>query len=215
MKQRGLSTCEFLLGAGIVVGHNVFHVLPNEVPIVFLLGLVSVRLRNRGWSPIGLKRPSSWTRILWIALAAAALRILLGNYVIEPMGAHFWPPIKAPAEASQIAGNIKTAFLALLFVWVFAGFGEEFVYRGYLTLRGAEAGGGSTAGYWVAIVLVSVLFGYGHYYKGPTGIIDSGVAGLILATAYMISGRNLWTCILAHGFIDTVGVVFAFFGWAD
>ena len=71
------------------------------------------------------------------------------------------------------------------------------------------------AAFWVATVLVSVLFGYGHYYKGPTGIIDSGVAGLILGTAYIVSGRNLWACILAHGFIDTVGVTFAFFGWAD
>jgi membrane protease YdiL (CAAX protease family) len=29
----------------------------------------------------------------------------------------------------------------------------------------------------------------------------------------MLSGRNLWTSILAHGFIDTVGVIALFFGW--
>ena len=34
-----------------------------------------------------------------------------------------------------------------------------------------------------AIVLVSILFGYGHYYKGASGVIDSGVAGPILGTA--------------------------------
>jgi membrane protease YdiL (CAAX protease family) len=39
------------------------------------------------------------------------------------------------------------------------------------------------------------------------------VAGLILGTAYMLSGRNLWAPILAHGLIDTVGVVMLFFGW--
>jgi membrane protease YdiL (CAAX protease family) len=64
------------------------------------------------------------------------------------------------------------------------------------------------------IVLVSVLFGYGHYYKGASGIIDSGIAGLILGTAYMLAGRNLWACILTHGFIDTIGVIDAFFGWS-
>ena len=67
----------------------------------------------------------------------------------------------------------------------------------------------------MAVILVSVLFGYGHYYKGPTGILDSGVAGLIPGTAYMVSGRTLWACILAHGLIDTVAVVAAFFGWAE
>jgi len=63
--------------------------------------------------------------------------------------------------------------------------------------------------------LVSVLFGYGHYYKGPAGIIESGIAGLILGAAYMLSGRNLWTCVLAHGFIDTVAVIALFFGWTS
>ena len=140
MNRRALGACELLLGAGIVIGHNVYHVLPNEVPILFLLGLLSVRVRNGGWSAIGLKRPPSWSRIFQIALAAAALRILLGDFVIEPLGAHFWPPIQAPAEADQITGNIKIALLALLIVWTFAAFGEEIVYRGYLTLRAAEAG---------------------------------------------------------------------------
>jgi len=61
------------------------------------------------------------------------------------------------------------------------------------------------------MLLVSILFGYGHYYKGPSGIVDSGVAGLILGSAYLLSGRNLWVPILAHGFIDTFGVIAAFF----
>ncbi len=60
---------------------------------------------------------------------------------------------------------------------------------------------------------MSVLFGYGHYYKGPSGILDSGIAGLILGTAYLLSGRNLWVSTLAHGFIDTFGVILVFFGW--
>ena len=63
-------------------------------------------------------------------------------------------------------------------------------------------------------MFVSILFGYGHYYKGPSGVIDSGIAGLILGTVFMLAGRNLWVCILAHGFIDTFGVIDAFFGWS-
>jgi hypothetical protein len=50
---RLFSASEVLLGAVIVIGHNVFHVLPNEVPILFVLGLVSVRFRDGGWSAIG------------------------------------------------------------------------------------------------------------------------------------------------------------------
>jgi len=96
--------------------------------------------------------------------------------------------------------------------WTLAAFGEEIAYRGYLLTRAADVGHRSTAAYWIGTVVVSVLFGYGHYYKGPAGILDSGVAGLILGAAYMLSGRNLWASVLAHGFIDTYGVIALFFG---
>jgi len=114
--------------------------------------------------------------------------------------------------ANEIAGNPRVAVLALLIVWTFAAFGEEIAYRGYLITRGADVGARSAVAYWVAMLLVSILFGYGHYYKGPSGIVDSGIAGLILGTAYLLAGRNLWAAILAHGFIDTFGVIAAFFG---
>ena len=115
---------------------------------------------------------------------------------------------------NEIAGNIKIALVALLLVWTFAAFGEEIAYRGYLLTRAADIGYRSTTAYWIGIVFVSILFGYGHYYKGPSGIIDSGIAGLILGAAYMFAGRNLWASIFTHGFIDTFGVIDAFFGWS-
>jgi len=211
---RALSAVELLLGAFIVIGHNVFHVMPNEVIVLSVLGLLSVRLRDGGWSAMGFKRPVSWRRIFLIALAAAVLRILLGQFVIEPVTGFFWPAPSAPALANEISGNVKVALLALLLVWTFAAFGEEIAYRGYLLTRAADVGKRSTTAYWVGILFVSILFGYGHYYKGPSGIIDSGIAGLILGTAYMLGSRNLWACILAHGFIDTFGIIDAFFGWS-
>ena len=212
---RALSAFEFCFGAFIVIGHNVFHIVPNEVIILSVLGLISIRLRDGNWSAMGFKRPASWRRILQIALVAAILRILLGEFLIEPVTGLFWPKPTAPALANEITGNVKMALIALLVVWTFAAFGEEIAYRGYLVTRAADIGGRSVAAYWIGVVLVSILFGYGHYYKGASGPIDSGVAGLILGSAYMLAGRNLWASILAHGFIDTFGVIDAFFGWSN
>jgi len=214
LASRALSAFELLFGAFIVIGHNVFHIVPNEVIVLCVLGLLSVRLRDGGLSAMGFVRPESWRRIVLIALAAAGVRILLGQFVIEPVTGFFWPPPSAPQLANEIAGNAKVAGVALLIVWTFAAFGEEIAYRGYLLTRAADIGRKSTRAYWLGIVLVSILFGYGHYYKGPSGIIDSGIAGLILGAAYMVAGRNLWACILTHGFIDTFAVIDAFFGWS-
>ena len=38
-------------------------------------------------------------------------------------------------------------------------------------------------------------------------------AGLILGSAYLVAGRNLWASIIAHGLIDTRAVVMLYFGW--
>ena len=213
--QRWISLAEFLIGTAIVIGHNVYRVIPNEVPILFVIGLISLRVRDGGWGVIGLRRPVSWRRTVLIALAAAAARILLGQFVTDPLTAHYWPPSIAPSGVNEILGHGWVALRWLLLVWTFAAFGEEISYRGYLVTRAADVGARSKASYWIAVLLVSVLFGYGHYYKGPSGIVDSGMAGLILGAAYLLSGRNLWVCILAHGFIDTAMVIAVFFGWAN
>jgi uncharacterized protein len=64
------------------------------------------------------------------------------------------------------------------------------------------------------MIPVSVLFGFGHYYKGPSGVLDSTYSGLVLGTAYLLSGRNLWAPILAHGISDTLALFVVFMGWA-
>ena len=214
-RARWLSLLEFVLGGAIVIAHNVFRVIPNEVPILLVLGLISFRLRDKSWTAMGLGWPVSWRRTLLIAVVAAFLRIALSALAIDPLTSHFWPSAKAPQGMNEIAGHVWVALRWFGLVWTFAAFGEEIGYRGFLLNRAADAGGRTRLAYWLGVVGVSVLFGYGHFYKGPAGIVDSGMAGLILGAAYMLSGRNLWACILAHGFIDTVGVVAVFFGWAS
>jgi hypothetical protein len=39
---RALSAVELLFGAFIVIGHNVFHIVPNEVIVLFVLALASI-----------------------------------------------------------------------------------------------------------------------------------------------------------------------------
>jgi membrane protease YdiL (CAAX protease family) len=209
---RALSALELVLGAGIVIGHNVFRVLPSEVPILVILGLISFRVRSGSWAALPFRRPESWTRVVLIAAAAAAARIALGG-LIETLAATVWPPIVAPAGSEAIAGDLKTALMWLGIVWTWAAFGEEFGYRGYLLTRAADLGRGSAASYLAGMVFVAILFGFGHFYKGPAGVVDSGVAGLVLGAAYLISGRNLWASVLAHGFVDTYGVAALYFGW--
>jgi len=212
-KGRTLSALEFVLAAAVVVGHNVWAVVPNEVPILALAALISVRVREGGWGALGFRRPKSWLRVVLIALAAVVLRLI----VSDPIEAVLTPIFGAPSTSAIVTSSphdLRWMITTLALVWTFAAFGEEISYRGYLTLRASDALGGSTAAWIIATVMAAVLFGVGHYYKGPVGMIDSGVAGLILGATYLLSGRCLWTTILAHGLIDTTGVTLLYLGLA-
>jgi membrane protease YdiL (CAAX protease family) len=215
MNARLVSGLEFAVAAAIVLGHNVWRVLPNEVPILFALGMISARVRDGGWASIGFRRPKSWALVIGLALGAAVLRLGLGTFVIDPLTAHFWPPAHGPKGFAQIPHNPMAMLKWLGLIWTFAAFGEEVSYRGYITTRAADFLGGGRFAWIAATLAAAVLFGFGHWYKGPAGVVDSAVAGLILGTVYLLSGRCLWTTILAHGLIDTTGVVLLFFGLAD
>jgi membrane protease YdiL (CAAX protease family) len=211
-----LSLAEFLIGGFIVIGHNVLHILPNEVPILFVLGWISLRLRDGGWKAAGLTRPKSWWKTVAWAVSAAAVLQVGGELVVSPLARHIWPgPQHISHVASSAALGWKQALTTLLIIWTFAAFGEELSYRGYLLTRAAEILGRSAAAYIIAMLLVAVLFGFGHYYKGPAGVLDSTYSGLVLGCAYLLSGRNLWAAILAHGISDTFALLVVFVGWAS
>ncbi len=213
---RILSLVEFVLGGFIVIGHNVLHILPNEVPILIVIGWISLRLRDGGWKAAGLTCPSSWWKTVVLAVAAAAVLQLGSELVVGPLASRIWPgPQHVSNTLASAALGWRQALITLLIIWTFAAFGEELSYRGYLLTRAADIFGRSKAAYFLGMILVAVLFGFAHYYKGPAGVLDSTYSALVLGCAYLLSGRNLWAAILAHGISDTFAVLVLFMGWAN
>jgi membrane protease YdiL (CAAX protease family) len=214
-RTRCFSLLECAFGLFVVLGHNIFHILPNEVPILFVVGWISLRWRNGGWKYAGLRPPQSWWKAVALAVAAAAILLLGSELVVEPLSHRIWPEAQHVSNVIESgASGWRQAIVGLLIVWTFASFGEEMSYRGYLLMRAAEVFGRSDLAYWAAMILVSLLFGFGHYYKGPSGVLDSTYSGFVLGAAYLLAGRNLWVPILAHGIVDTVAVFVVFMGWA-
>jgi len=216
LRARIISLVEFVLGGFIVIGHNVLHILPNEVPILFVLGWISLRVRDGGWKAAGLTRPNSWWKTAVLAVGAAAVLQLGSELVVGPLTSRIWPGPQHVSHALESAAlGWRQALTSLLIIWTFAAFGEELSYRGYLLTRAADIFRRSNAGYIVALLVVAVLFGLGHFYKGPAGVLDSTYSGLVLGCAYLLSGRNLWAAILAHGISDTFALLVVFLGWAN
>jgi len=216
VQKRWISLIELLLGSFFVIGHNVLHIVPNEVPILFALFWISLRLRESRWNAPNLRRPKSWIRTAAVAVVAAAALQLGSEFAIGPLAAHLTHTTeRVSAVFRSPAHDWHHLWQTLALVWTFAAFGEEIGYRGYLLERAGEAGGQSRIAWWIALLLASVLFGFGHFYKGPAGVMVSTYSGLILGGTYLLCGRNLWAPILAHGISDTFAALVVFLGLAS
>src|SRR5437773_3337038 len=110
--------------------------------------------------------------------------------------------VSSPAAAVSCGRNPIVAFFSIAIVPLSGETSPSDVF------------GRSNLAYWAAMILVSLLFGFGHYYKGTSGVLDSTYSGFVLGGLFLLSGRNLWTPILAHGIVDTVAVFAVFMGWA-
>jgi membrane protease YdiL (CAAX protease family) len=212
---RWTSLFEVALGVFLVLGHNVFRVVPNEVFFLFALFWVSFKFRDGGWRVAGFVRPSSWRRTLLLASVGTVVLQAGSELLVQPLAQHLWHQAEQESSILSSGMSFGKALLSLGIVWTFAAFGEELGYRGYLLTRMADLGNRSSVAYVVAMVCVAVLFGFGHYYKGPAGVLDSTYSGLVLGTLFLLSGRNLWASILAHGFSDTFAVLAVYLGWAN
>lgn len=209
-RDRSWAVAELLVAGALVMGANVFDVVPiSETPWLVALGWLSLRRRGRTWRTLGFRRPHRWITTVGAALAAAVALQLLSEFVIEPITGR--PDL---SEFHSLVGNLPASLGMLALVWTIAAFGEEMAYRGYVLERAATLGNYSSSAYAIAMVVVSFLFGLGHFYQGWAGVVGSTVSGLMFGLLYLKSGRNLWLPILAHGFSDTIGLALIYFGLA-
>lgn len=210
---------KFLFVIELLVVATVFHLdylglLPiSKTPYLFLLGWISLRMRGLRWRDVGLNRPT-WplAKILVVGVVVGAAMEALELFATQPLLTKLLGRGPDLEQLRPLIGNWKLLILAIILSWTLAAFGEESVYRGYLTNRVAEILGTSKGGWIVAAVLVTGVFGLAHFPQGPTGVIENIIDGAILAGLYFATGRNLWAPIIAHGIQDTVDIVLIYLG---
>ena len=212
-RERTWAAAELLVAAALIVGANIFDVVPiSETPWLVALGWLSLRRRRLSWRTVGLRRPGRWITTIGVALVVAVAYQLLSEFVTEPLLERLTGERADLSDFRSLVGNLPAALGMLALVWTLAAFGEEMAYRGYVLERAAALGHHSRAAYVVGMVVVSLLFGVGHWYQGVAGVWGSAVSGLLFGVLYLKGGRNLWLPILAHGFSDTIGLVLIYLG---
>jgi len=127
------------------------------------------------------------SRHLPIDLVAGSL---LGAGWVGVYGALGWPPFSAMFV-------FDTAKLASLPTSISAGFCEEFLFRGFVMLVIARAGGGVAA----QVVWSSLAFGAAHFMWGPVGMLFTVALGASFAGVSLWRG-SVWPAVVAHTLLD-------------
>jgi membrane protease YdiL (CAAX protease family) len=188
---------------------------PLGVPSALLfIWLISWFLRS-SWSDLGVRRPRSWGKTILIGISVGIISQLFTLLVLIPL---LQQTNIEPLDYSRfktLNGNIGLLLMYLTISWTTAGFGEEVIYRGFLMGHFARLFGGKKIGWWVSLIVVSILFALVHAYQGPMGMILIIFPAILFGVVYIVSGFNLWYTIIAHGTADTFVFLMFFTGFAD
>jgi hypothetical protein len=171
-------------------------------------GIVTVillmRWRKQSLAEIGICRVESSR---WL-LSRAGLAIAYIGLTLLVVGGLASFLIGRPSEGAAITQQPKEFWLflldATLVAWILIGFGEEFVFRGFILNRFLLLTGESRHGLVLASLLQAIWFGAGHASQGLTGMLMTGAVGFVLALVFLTRmNRNLWPLVIAHGAIDS------------
>ena len=168
--------------------------------MAFFLGITFVLLLlwaiRWDWKYIGLIKPTSW-RAVWLqSIALSLLLLVVVDIIFTPLVEVISGEQTDISALDAIRGSLVNYAIFILFMWVVAAFGEEFVYRGLMVRRLGFLLGDNKAGLWMAVIFSSILFGIAHRYQGLSGMISTGTVGFVMGAIFINSKNRLWLTIV-------------------
>jgi len=168
--------------------------------IVIALVAAVWRVLGRPFSELGLASSlGAWDLAGFAAIAVAVLVLFVQLFRLKSLAPEGLERALKTLEAMKATPSTRGELAVFILVAITAGIWEELLYRGFLIWFFVPLAG--VAG---AVLLSSFVFGIGHIYQGPAGVVRTGLIGLGLAILYVVSG-TLWWLMAAHAMIDIYG----------
>ena len=171
------------------------------------------------WAKFGFGQKISLSTIVKGLLLAIIIFVII-DICIQPFLEIHYGEIDL-SSVDDIRGDFANYFILFLIMWVFAAFGEEFLFSGYYMKHLAEFMGNTNKTWLISVFILSIYFGISHNYQGTSGIIAVGLSSLIFHYAFYRNRTNLALLVFAHGFYDSIGLTLIylnkdriFYDWA-
>jgi len=174
----------------------------------FALVLITAWAVKWDWSFFGIQR-NPLLETIFKAVFYTLLIIIVNDFIFQPVIEYFFGATDL-SSLEGLKGNWTNYLVFLAVMWIFAAFGEEFLYRGYMVKQLAHIFGNRQSSWVVAILISSFAFGFAHLYQGASGIITTGFVALLFGAMFYKNQKNLWVLILTHGFYDVFGITMIF-----
>jgi len=156
------------------------------------------------WSIFGIEKKINKKTILKSLLITLLLFIGF-NMLLDPVLELYLGEFNL-SSIDDIRGNLGGYIALMLIMWVFAAFGEEFLFRGYYMKALAELLGNNHKAWLVSAGITSIYFGVSHGYQGTVGIVSAFLWAFCMALVFKKNKNNLLLLVLIHGLYDTVGI---------
>ncbi len=188
----------------------IFGFIDRNFVFFFGLGVAFLILwgSNFDWSRFGIGKKISKKIVLKSLILT--LVFLVGFYVIIDPILQAWLGEYDLSSIEDIRGNLVGYIVLMVIMWVFAAFGEEFLFRGYYMKALAELLGNTNKAWLLSAFITSLYFGVSHGYQGAIGIVGSFLWSFFISMIFNKNRSNLLLLVLLHGFYDSVGITLIF-----
>lgn len=140
-----------------------------------------------------------WHVIIWL-LIAYMLFTVAPPFILLPFSQMLREKVAENYDAKLYPVTPKQQFM-FVFVAITVGICEEIIFRGFLQHYAVELG---LTELW-SFVIISLIFGSGHFMQEFSGVISSTIFGLIMGYLYFVTG-SLLVPIIVHILYDAKAI---------
>lgn len=211
-KTKNFVTSPIFIVTLISLSFLLYIIKQPATPVFYIAVLITLWAIKWDWKYFGITKPN-WSKTITKALIFSICIFILSDFLFNPFLELYFGKVDLN-EADQLIGNLNIYVLYLLLGWIFGGFCEEIIFRGYVVKRLAIILGDSKKTWLLSAIIASIGFGFMHYNQGPSGIILTCIIGFMLGLIFIYNRDNLMVPILTHGIYNMMAITLIYLGKA-